>query len=150
MFHRFLSVRTLAGLGVAGSLLAACAIDDSNTTGVAENHGHQDNINWKFPGRHPTVKHENLLYVAAIEYTEPGATPSPDAIYVVDVKPGSATYGQIINRVDMPNVGDELHHFGYNWTIATSRSTVCSPVASTSSTSSTTRSTRRSSPRTTT
>ena len=23
-------------------------------------------------------------------------------------------FGKIVNRVDMPNVGDELHHFGYS------------------------------------
>jgi selenium-binding protein 1 len=33
---------------------------------------------------------------------------------VVDVNSESKTYGQIVGRVDMPNVGDELHHFGWN------------------------------------
>jgi selenium-binding protein 1 len=33
---------------------------------------------------------------------------------VVDVDPQSQTYGQIISRLDMPNPGDELHHFGWN------------------------------------
>jgi hypothetical protein len=27
---------------------------------------------------------------------------------------GSSTYGRIVGRLDMPNVGDELHHFGWN------------------------------------
>ncbi|MBC7171392.1 MAG: selenium-binding protein, partial [Polyangiaceae bacterium] len=38
----------------------------------------------------------------------------PDALGVVDVVPASPTYGQLIQRVDMPNIGDELHHFGWN------------------------------------
>jgi methanethiol oxidase len=32
----------------------------------------------------------------------------------LDLDPGSSSYGQIVNRVEMPNVGDELHHFGWN------------------------------------
>jgi len=58
---------------------------------------------------------EKLLYVAAVEKTEAGATASPDAIFTIDVEPGSATYGKILHRTDMSAVGDELHHFGYDW-----------------------------------
>ncbi|WP_409186256.1 selenium-binding protein SBP56-related protein [Amycolatopsis sp. VS8301801F10] len=38
----------------------------------------------------------------------------PDALSVLDLDPESATYGQLTGRLDMPNVGDELHHFGWN------------------------------------
>ena len=38
----------------------------------------------------------------------------PDAIGVVDVDPGSSSYGRLVHQVDMPFVGDELHHFGWN------------------------------------
>jgi selenium-binding protein 1 len=38
----------------------------------------------------------------------------PDALAVLDVDPGSETYGQVVGRVDMPNAADELHHFGWN------------------------------------
>ena len=38
----------------------------------------------------------------------------PDAIGVVDVKPGSKSYGRLVGQVDMPNTMDELHHFGWN------------------------------------
>jgi selenium-binding protein 1 len=65
--------------------------------------------------REVTNIREKLLYVAAVELTESGATPSPDAIYTIDVKLNSPTYGQIIWRTDMTVVGDELHHFGYDW-----------------------------------
>lgn len=58
---------------------------------------------------------EKLLYVAAVEKTEAGAVASPDAIFTVDVTQGSSTYGKIIHRTDMTAVGDELHHFGYDW-----------------------------------
>ena len=39
---------------------------------------------------------------------------SPTRSTVVDLKQGSSTYGQVVGRLDMPNVGDELHHFGWN------------------------------------
>jgi len=62
-----------------------------------------------------TNAREVLLYVAAVEKTSTGATASPDAIFTVDVAPWSSTYGKIIYRTDMTAVGDELHHFGYDW-----------------------------------
>jgi methanethiol oxidase len=30
----------------------------------------------------------------------------------VDVDPLSTGYGHLVGQVDMPNAGDELHHFG--------------------------------------
>ena len=39
---------------------------------------------------------------------------APDFLGVVDVDPESDTYTEIIDRVEMPNRGDELHHFGWN------------------------------------
>ena len=38
----------------------------------------------------------------------------PDALAVIDVKPGSPTYSQVVHTVVMPNKGDEFHHFGWN------------------------------------
>jgi selenium-binding protein 1 len=55
--------------------------------------------------------HEKLAYVAAFN---PSGDGKPDALIVVDVDPASSTYGQIAGRTDMPNAGDELHHFGWN------------------------------------
>jgi len=53
---------------------------------------------------------ETLAYVAAFDPLRK----KPDTIAVVDVDPKSKSYSQIINTVDMPNTGDELHHFGWN------------------------------------
>ncbi|HEX4107510.1 MAG TPA: selenium-binding protein SBP56-related protein [Solirubrobacteraceae bacterium] len=55
---------------------------------------------------------EQFVYVAAL-YEGTGID-RPDFIAVVDVDRASPTYGQIVGRTDMPNVGDELHHFGWN------------------------------------
>jgi methanethiol oxidase len=54
---------------------------------------------------------EELAYVATVN---PNGDGRADALSVVDVREGSSSYGQIIGRTDMPNVGDELHHFGWN------------------------------------
>ena len=54
---------------------------------------------------------EGLAYVATLNTS---AEPAPDALCVVDVDASSSTYGQVVGRLDMPNVGDELHHFGWN------------------------------------
>jgi methanethiol oxidase len=54
---------------------------------------------------------EKLAYVAALNAS--GGS-HPDALVVVDVDRESDKYGQIVGRVEMPNVGDELHHFGWN------------------------------------
>jgi len=48
---------------------------------------------------------EDLAYVVTLDTT--GS--NPDALNVIDV--GS---GERVGRLDMPNVGDELHHFGWN------------------------------------
>lgn len=54
---------------------------------------------------------ETLAYVAVLN---PERTDRPDAIAVLDVDPYSPDYGRAVGRVDLPHVGDELHHFGWN------------------------------------
>jgi len=56
---------------------------------------------------------EELAYVVTLNVGSNGDR-RPDALAVVDVKPGSGTYGTQVGRLDMPHVGDELHHFGWN------------------------------------
>ncbi|HXG24198.1 MAG TPA: selenium-binding family protein [Chthonomonadales bacterium] len=55
---------------------------------------------------------EKVLYVIAL-YGGTGIN-APDYLATVDVDPGSPTYSQVIHRMSMPTVGDELHHFGWN------------------------------------
>ncbi|MFC4245927.1 selenium-binding family protein [Natribaculum luteum] len=55
---------------------------------------------------------EKLAYVAAL-YTGTDVDAS-DFVAVVDVDPGSPTYREIVDRIEMPTRGDELHHFGWN------------------------------------
>jgi methanethiol oxidase len=53
---------------------------------------------------------ERLAYVAMLNPGRDGT----DALAVIDVDPASARYGRQVGRVDMPERGDELHHFGWN------------------------------------
>jgi selenium-binding protein 1 len=55
---------------------------------------------------------EELLYVAALRVGL--GVDGSDFLAVVDANPDSDTYGRIVHETPMPNVGDELHHFGWN------------------------------------
>ncbi len=53
---------------------------------------------------------ERLAYVSALN-TSNGR---PDGMAVVDLDPASGNYSKIVSTLDFPNVGDEVHHFGWN------------------------------------
>jgi methanethiol oxidase len=54
---------------------------------------------------------ETYGYVAGLNYGRNGKS---DVLLVVDLDKSSQTFGQVIRQVDLPSVGDELHHFGWN------------------------------------
>jgi methanethiol oxidase len=56
---------------------------------------------------------EQLAYVAILNVGQNGAR-RPDALAVLDLDPSSSSYASLVGRLDMPHVGDELHHFGWN------------------------------------
>ena len=58
----------------------------------------------------PGQRQERYLYVATIAQS----TTDPDFVTVIGADPRRPGFGEIVNRIDMPNVGDELHHFGYS------------------------------------
>jgi len=53
---------------------------------------------------------EKLLYLPAIVADQS----RPDYLATVDADPASETYSQVIHRLPMPHLGDELHHSGWN------------------------------------
>jgi selenium-binding protein 1 len=55
---------------------------------------------------------EKLAYVVAT-YANTGVN-KPDYLATIDLDPTSKSYSQVIHRLPMPNIGDELHHFGWN------------------------------------
>lgn len=58
------------------------------------------------------AEREKILYSVAL-YTGTGVE-APDYLATIDVDPESPTYSQVIHRLEMPNIGDELHHIGWN------------------------------------
>src|SRR3954468_661051 len=65
------------------------------------------------PGAAAAAPPEQLAYVALLN-TGTNGDRAPDALGVLDLEEGSSTYGTLVGRFDMPEVGDELHHFGWN------------------------------------
>jgi selenium-binding protein 1 len=55
---------------------------------------------------------EKLLYTVAL-YVGTGVQ-KPDYLATIDADPESPTYSQVISRLEMPGIGDELHHMGWN------------------------------------
>lgn len=77
----------------------ACAVGDfGEATEVEEIEG-------------PGASNGKFMYVVAVNS---GDEVNPDFLATVDIHPNSRTYGQIVSRLDMPEVGDNLHHFGYS------------------------------------
>ncbi|MEO5653413.1 MAG: selenium-binding family protein [Marmoricola sp.] len=58
------------------------------------------------------AEREKVVYTICI-YTGTGVE-KPDYVATIDVDPDSETFGQVISRLEMPDIGDELHHMGWN------------------------------------
>ena len=54
---------------------------------------------------------EELAYVALLASGDNGRT---DAVGVVDTRRGSPSFGRLVGQADLPQGGNELHHFGWN------------------------------------
>ena len=54
---------------------------------------------------------ESLAYVALLT---PGDNGKKDALGVVDTDPESPDYGTLVGKLELPQGGNELHHFGWN------------------------------------
>ncbi|MCK6589152.1 MAG: selenium-binding family protein [Polyangiaceae bacterium] len=60
---------------------------------------------------------ERLAYVATLDAAAALGKPGDhvhDALAVVDLESTSPTYGRIVSLAEVPSLGDELHHFGWN------------------------------------
>ncbi len=86
-------------------------MDMQHTHDQHENHAHCG-PGYASPLEAMKAEREKVLYTVAL-YDGTGIE-SPGYLATVDVDPSSPTYSQVIHRTTMPNVGDELHHFGWN------------------------------------
>src|SRR5262245_18363257 len=92
----------LTALAWAVGALVAAASTASGSGASATGHIHH--------GMKHSEKQEHSLYVSTIAQS----ANDPDFIAVVGADPHRSDFGKIVNRVDMPNVGDEVHHYGYS------------------------------------
>ena len=76
---------------------------------MADEH-HHDPTFYRSPSDAAAGPPEKLAYVAA--FSKPAD--QPDAIAVVDTDPASASYASVVGFTELPDSGDELHHFGWN------------------------------------
>jgi selenium-binding protein 1 len=77
---------------------------------MSDEHHHHDPTFYRSPRDAAAGPPEKLAYVAT--FSRPAD--KPDGIAVVDTDPGSAAYGTVVGYTELPNLGDELHHFGWN------------------------------------
>src|SRR6266446_6215889 len=67
---------------------------------------------WANPAEAMKAAREKYLFVSCT-YANTGVK-AADYLAVVDAQPESSTYAQVVHRFPMPNIGDELHHYGWN------------------------------------
>jgi selenium-binding protein 1 len=91
----------LTAVACAVAALVAVVATAFGSAAVTTGHSH---------GTKQGGKQERYLYVSTIAQS----TTDPDFIAVVGADPRRRDFGKIVNRVDMPNVGDELHHYNYS------------------------------------
>lgn len=78
-------------------------------------HGHavEPGVDYEFMHNHHYAypPRERLLYIGCVDV----GGEDPDFMLVVGADPDDPeTYGKIVHRTDMPDLGDELHHYGFN------------------------------------
>jgi methanethiol oxidase len=67
---------------------------------------------WASPTEAMKAEREKFLFVTCT-YANTGVK-AADYLAVVDARPDSSTYAKVVHRLPMPNIGDELHHYGWN------------------------------------
>ena len=89
------------------------ATDSASSGGMEHDHAGHDGPGYTTPqAAIEQSEPEEVAYVMGLYVgTDVDA---PDFLGVVDVDSDSDTYSEIVDRVEMPNRGDELHHFGWN------------------------------------
>jgi selenium-binding protein 1 len=95
---------------------AGAALVSSSRSSAAGHAGHAagqtEGRIYESPAAAIASPREELAYVVGVYAGT--KVQAPDFLATIDLDPASKTYSQIVHRVSMPNVGDELHHFGWN------------------------------------
>jgi selenium-binding protein 1 len=96
---------------LAGAAAALCAAPSNLRNSQAKEQA-DDLRTFANPASARESPPEKLAYVVVLHAGT--GIQQPDYLATIDVDPGSRTYSQVVHRLPMPNVGDELHHFGWN------------------------------------
>jgi selenium-binding protein 1 len=81
------------------------------TTDHAHDSGdHSDPTLYRTPADAVAAPAEKLAYVVGFDPTAQRA----DALFIVGTDPESPAYGRVISHAELPDLGNELHHFGWN------------------------------------
>ncbi|MEU7202177.1 selenium-binding protein SBP56-related protein [Streptomyces sp. NPDC045470] len=84
--------------------------DHTRRTTDAHPSGHPDPTLYRTPSEAVAAPPEKLAYLVGFDRS----ARRPDALIVVDTDPASSSYGRVLHHADVPGLGDELHHFGWN------------------------------------
>ncbi|MFH9425106.1 selenium-binding protein SBP56-related protein [Streptomyces sp. NPDC017529] len=77
---------------------------------ASEHAAHLDPTLYRTPAEAIAAPPEKLAYLVGFDR----AAQRPDALIVVDADPRSYSYGRVLHLAEVPGLGDELHHFGWN------------------------------------
>src|SRR5580700_10101353 len=104
----------MSRLSIQTSQFARRALTMTTDSHSADDHDHAghhtDPTFYRSPRDAAEAPAEKLAYVAT--FARPAD--KPDGIAVVDVDTCSAAYGTVVGYTELTNLGDELHHFGWN------------------------------------
>ncbi len=103
---------TSAGTILSGSLADYSIAQQIHPHAAHAEHSAECLATYATPPMAMSAPREPLAYVPAI-YVGTKVN-RPDYLATVDTDPDSSTYSQVIHRLPMPNIGDELHHYGWN------------------------------------
>lgn len=82
----------------------------AHRTDQANPSGHTDPTLYRTPADAIAAPPEKLAYLVGFDRS----AQRPDALITVDTDPESSSYGRVLHMADVPGLGDELHHFGWN------------------------------------
>src|SRR5262245_8762411 len=71
---------------------------------------HSDPTLYRTPADAVAAPAENFAYVVGFDPTAQRA----DALFTVGTDPESPGYGRVTSQTELPDLGNELHHFGWN------------------------------------
>jgi selenium-binding protein 1 len=96
-------------LATAAAIASPLALSTVRPSAAASSDDHRT---FATPAEAMKAPPEDLAYtVCTYAGTE---VKKPDYLATIDLNPKSKSYSKVIHRLPMPNVGDELHHYGWN------------------------------------